>query len=67
MTAILGSRLAQISSIRISAVGSSPTHFGPNGCKGCPVPESDAQEARDLPSMGLFIGLWKQATSACSR
>ena len=29
-------------------------HFGPYGCKGCPVPESDELEPRDLPSMGLL-------------
>lgn len=28
-------------------------HFGPNGCKGCPVPDSDDLESKDLPSMGL--------------
>ena len=29
-------------------------HFGPYGCKGCPVPESDDLEPKDLPSMGLL-------------
>ena len=29
-------------------------HFGPIGCKGCPVPESDDLDAKDLPSMGLL-------------
>ena len=29
-------------------------HFGPYGCKGCPVPESDELEPKDLPSMGLL-------------
>ena len=28
-------------------------HFGPYGCKGCPVPESDDLEPKDLQSMGL--------------
>lgn len=29
-------------------------HFGPNGCKGCPVPDSDDLEPKALPSMGLL-------------
>ena len=29
-------------------------HFGPIGCKGCPVPESDDLEPKELPSMGLL-------------
>ena len=29
-------------------------HFGPNGCKGCPKPDSDDLNTRDLPSMGLL-------------
>ena len=29
-------------------------HFGPNGCKGCPVSESDDLDAKDLPSIGLL-------------
>ncbi len=28
-------------------------HFGPNGCKGCPVPESGDLESKSLPSMKL--------------
>ena len=28
-------------------------HFGPNGCKGCPVPNSNDLEPKDLPSMAL--------------
>ena len=28
-------------------------HFGPNGCKGCPAPDSNDLEPKDLPSMGL--------------
>ncbi len=28
-------------------------HFGPNGCKGCPVPDSGDLESKDLPSMAL--------------
>ena len=28
-------------------------HFGPYGCKGCPVPEPDDLEPKDLPSIGL--------------
>ena len=28
-------------------------HFGPNGCKDCPVPESDDLEPKDLPSIAL--------------
>lgn len=27
--------------------------FGPSGCKGCPVPDSNDLEPKDLPSMGL--------------
>ena len=29
-------------------------HFGPMGCKGCPVLESDDLEPKQLPSMGLL-------------
>ena len=29
-------------------------HFGQYGCKGCPVPESDDLDPKDLPSMGLL-------------
>ena len=29
-------------------------HFGRIGCKGCPVPESDDLEPKQLPSMGLL-------------
>lgn len=28
-------------------------HFGPSGCKGCPVPDSNDLEPKDLPSMAL--------------
>lgn len=28
-------------------------HFGPFGCKGCPVPRADDVEPKDLPSMAL--------------
>ena len=28
-------------------------HFGPHGCKGCPVPDTDDPEPKDLPSMAL--------------
>ena len=28
-------------------------HFGPHGCKGCPVPDTDDLEPKDLPSMAL--------------
>ena len=28
-------------------------HFGPYGCKGCPVPDPDDLEPKDLPSMAL--------------
>ena len=29
-------------------------HFGPYGCKGCPVPEPNDLEAKDLPSIALL-------------
>ena len=29
-------------------------HFGQYGCRGCPVPESDELESKDLPSMRLL-------------
>lgn len=29
-------------------------HFGPYGCKGCPVPEADDLQPEELPSMGLL-------------
>ena len=29
-------------------------HFGSHGCKGCPVPDSDDLEPKDLPSLGLL-------------
>lgn len=37
-------------------------HFGPNGCKGCPVPDSDDLEPKSLPSMGLLH--WAAETGA---
>ena len=35
-------------------------HFGQYGCRGCPVPEPDELEPKDLPSMGLLH--WAAAT-----